>query len=124
AAWGNCNAVEVTNWAAMALNNGTETVAIWNSFAAYDADKATRTNTVDRVDYTNTAPWPVNNNLSSIAVVNLAGDRNDGSNWQLLSAGTIGQSTATGGVVKESNPTTIWFGTEIASIVNILGEDP
>lgn len=124
AAWGNCNAVEVTNWAAMALNNGGDTIAIWDSFAAYDLDKATRSNTVDRVDYLNSGSWPVNNNLSSIAVVNLAGDRNDGSNWQLLTAGTIGQLTATGGVVKESTPSAIWFGTEIASIVNILGEDP
>ena len=92
-AWGaGLNLVAVTDWGANGFNNSTDTVALWSSFADYSTDIATGSivfdNAVDFVTYDDSAPWPVDNNDSSIYLTDLSADNNVGSNWALSEVGT------------------------------------
>ena len=104
AAWGEgLNLVAVTDWGANGFNNATDTVAIWSSFADYSADISTGSivfdNAVDFVTY-GSAPFPVDDGVSSIYLTDLSADNNDGANWALSE---VGVATPTG-VGRDSVP--------------------
>ena len=86
AAWGGgLNLVAITNWSALALNNGGDIVGLWSSFAEYQGDETTFANVIDVVDYN-----PIGNlddGAGSIFLTDLAADNNDTSNWALSTAG-------------------------------------
>jgi hypothetical protein len=87
-AWGaGINLIPVTNWSAMALNNGGDTIGLWSSFAAYAGDHVTHANVVEGVTYDDSGLWPADDGAASIYLTNLAGDVNVGSNWALSVAG-------------------------------------
>jgi predicted extracellular nuclease len=78
-AWGNVNLIPVTNWFAMALNNGGDQVSLWKSFADYSGDNTTHANALDTVNYASANfPDPVG---ASIYLTDLSADNNVGSNW-------------------------------------------
>jgi len=88
AAWGTgITLIGVTSWGNMALNNGGDTVSLWDSFASYSGDHTTHTNAIETVAYDDTAPWPVDNNSASIYLTDLTADNTDGSNWALSTTG-------------------------------------
>lgn len=87
AAWGTVNLIAVTNWGAMALNNGGDTVGIWESFSDYSGDHQTHANTIDSVPYDDSGAWPVDNNSASIFLNDLAADNDLGGNWTLSTDG-------------------------------------
>lgn len=88
AAWGSgINLIPVTDWSAMALNNGGDTIGLWSSFADYDGDHETHANVVEGVTYDDSGDWPADDGAASIYLTNLAGDVNDGNNWALSVAG-------------------------------------
>ncbi len=79
AAWGNVNLIPVTNWSAMALNNGGDQVSLWESFADYSGDNTTHANAFDTVNYAGAGfPDPVG---ASIYLTDLSADNNVGGNW-------------------------------------------
>ncbi|MGF1507441.1 MAG: lamin tail domain-containing protein, partial [Anaerolineae bacterium] len=82
AAWGTgLNLIPVTDWSGM--SGGGDTVGLWDSFTAYDTQNFN--NTIDTVDYDDTAPWPVPDGKASIQ---LAAPNNDnGASWVLSVAG-------------------------------------
>ncbi|MFN3260140.1 MAG: choice-of-anchor I family protein, partial [Pikeienuella sp.] len=92
AAWGpGLNLIAVTNWSALALNNGGDIVGLWSSFAEYQGDETTFANVIDVVDYN-----PIGNlddGNGSIFLTDLAADNNDTANWALS---TIGGETPVG----------------------------
>lgn len=92
AAWGTgFNLIPVTGWSAMALNNGGDTVGLWDSFASYTGDHATHANAEFSVNYGSSGfPDPVG---SSIYLTNLSADPTVGSNW---ATSTDGGATPTG----------------------------
>ncbi len=52
AAWGKgINLVAVTNWSALALNNGGDTIGLWESFTSYEGDNVTQANALISVAY-------------------------------------------------------------------------
>ncbi|MCB0211872.1 MAG: lamin tail domain-containing protein, partial [Anaerolineae bacterium] len=87
AAWGNVNLIAVTDWNAMGLGNGGDTIGIWDSFANYDGDNATQANVIEQVTYDDSSPWPVDDGAGSIYLTDLAADNSDGSNWALSTDG-------------------------------------
>lgn len=87
AAWGNIDLIPVTNWQAMGLNNGGDSVAIWDSFANYNGDNQAQANAIEQVVYTDDPPWPADDGSASIYLTNLAADNTDGSNWALSTNG-------------------------------------
>jgi|GEM_PF-975897 len=87
AAWGTVNLIAVTNWSAMSLNNGGDTVGIWEDFASYTGDNVTQVNVLDNVAFDDSTPWPVDDNSASIYLTDLTADNNDGANWALSTAG-------------------------------------
>ncbi|MDB9527891.1 choice-of-anchor I family protein [Oscillatoria sp. CS-180] len=88
AAWGTgINLIGVTNWSSLQLNNGGDTVALWDSFASYSGDEATFANVVARVDYDDAGDWPTDDGAASIYLTDLAADSNDGTNWALSTEG-------------------------------------
>jgi len=95
AAWGQVPAlIAVTNWGAMSLNNGGDTVALWSSFADYAGDEETFANAVDVVDYDAAGfPDPVG---ASIYLTDLAADNAQGANW---AASVAGDATPAGPTV-------------------------
>jgi predicted extracellular nuclease len=88
-AWGMVNLIPVTNWGAMALNNGGDTVGIWDSFTSYIGDNQTQLNVIDNVAYDDFTPWPSDNNSASIFLNDLASDNDIGSNWILSTDGAV-----------------------------------
>ncbi|MFK7802114.1 MAG: ExeM/NucH family extracellular endonuclease [Anaerolineae bacterium] len=87
AAWGNVTLIPVSNWGAMALNNGGDTIGIWSDFASYSGDNVTQANAIEQVVYDDSNGWPDNNNGSSVYLTNLTADNNDGNNWALSADG-------------------------------------
>ncbi len=69
------------------LNNGGDTVALWDSAAKYQIDAAgtdpprSTNQATTALTYDDIAPWPVNNNAASIFLANLASSPGSGSNW-------------------------------------------
>lgn len=86
-AWGTVNLIAVTNWAAMSLNNGGDTVGIWEDFASYSGDNVTQANVLDNVAFDDSTPWPVDDNAASIYLTDLTANNDDGANWALSTAG-------------------------------------
>ncbi|ESA36976.1 endonuclease exonuclease phosphatase [Leptolyngbya sp. Heron Island J] len=55
AAWGTgINLVAVTDWSALGLNNGGDTIGLWDSFASYSGDNQTQANALISVSYDGT----------------------------------------------------------------------
>lgn len=86
AAWGTVNLIPVTNWSAMALNNGGDKISLWQSFADYVGDHVNHANAIDTVYYGSGFPDPVG---SSIFLNDLAADNNVGANWSVSSVGGV-----------------------------------
>lgn len=87
AAWGNVTLIAVTDWSAMALNNGGDTLGIWESFADYSGDHQTQLNTIEQVVYDDANGWPNNDGAGSIFLNDLSADNNVGINWTLSTDG-------------------------------------
>ncbi|MEM6609424.1 MAG: ExeM/NucH family extracellular endonuclease [Pseudomonadota bacterium] len=88
AAWGSgINLIAVTGWSAAALNNGGDTVSLWESFAAYSGDNTSHSNTVVTVAYDDAGDWPSDDGNASIYLTDLSADLNDGTNWALSTDG-------------------------------------
>ncbi|WP_432411343.1 ExeM/NucH family extracellular endonuclease [Rasiella sp. SM2506] len=87
AAWGTVNLIAVTNWSAMSLNNGGDTVGIWEDFASYSGDNVTQTNVLDNVAFDDATPWPVDDNAASIYLTDLTANNDEGANWALSTDG-------------------------------------
>mgnify|MGYP003142610780 FL=1 len=102
AAWGTVNLIAVTNWSAMSLNNGGDTIGIWEDFASYSGDNQTQANVIDNVAFDDAGIWPVDNNSASIYLTDLSVSNDDGANWALSTdSGTTplnnGYTSTTGG---------------------------
>lgn len=85
AAWGaSLNLVEVTNWGAMSLNNGGDTIGLWDSFASYENDHNVHANTLISQEYDESAGFPTGSQGPSITLVSLDDnffDPADGASW-------------------------------------------
>jgi Lamin Tail Domain len=87
AMWGESyNYIPVSQWPS--LNNGPETIAIWENMGDYNTEPVTGTgrthdNAIAAASYQTTAMagWPTINDQSSIWIHDLSGDPNDGANW-------------------------------------------
>lgn len=89
AAWGaGVNFIPVTTWTD--LTNGGDTIAIWSSLAAYQAEtqsttapRRTTANAAIAVTYDNSAAagWPANNNSGSIFMANLTSNPATPASW-------------------------------------------
>jgi hypothetical protein len=98
-AWGDvAHLVPVTDWAAMRLNNGSDTIGIWDDFAAYAGDHQTQLNAIVSFAYTDAPPFPADNDQSSIHLPSPFGDPADGASWRLseLGAGAWSSGPAPG----------------------------
>ncbi|MDJ1169904.1 Ig-like domain-containing protein [Roseofilum sp. BLCC_M154] len=92
AAWGTgITLIGVTNWGAMGLNNGGDTVGLWDSFTSYSGDHTTHANAIETVNYGSAGfPDPVG---ASIYLTNLTANNTVSSNW---ATSTTGGSTPLG----------------------------
>ncbi len=86
-AWGNVVLIPVTDWTAMALNNGGDTIGIWENFADYSGDHQTQLNTIEQVIYDDASGWPSDDGNGSIFLNDLNADNNVGTNWTLSTDG-------------------------------------
>jgi hypothetical protein len=85
AAWGaGINFIPVKTWS-QSLSNEGDTVAIWSSIENYNLDTAgsgrSTAHAAAVVAYDDTAPWPINNNRSSIFVGALNANPATGGSW-------------------------------------------
>ena len=82
---------------AIAANvNSGDTVAIWDSYAAYLGDELAFANTVALVQYDDDGTvWPADNNDASIYLTDLNADPTVGGNWALSTVGTAGAFEST-----------------------------
>lgn len=88
--WGpGINLVAVTNWAAMALNNGGDTLGIWSDFASYAGDNVAQTNAILSIAYDDAGSWPADDGVGSIFLSDLSADPNTGTNWELSTDGAL-----------------------------------
>lgn len=98
--WGTgINLVAVADWGFMPLSNTSDQIGFWDSFAAYDGDHQTHSNSVFTLSYETTVPWPESTNGVSIYLDPVIRDSSDGSNWHLSTDGTDGAYTAGSGDV-------------------------
>ncbi|MDK2972128.1 MAG: uncharacterized protein PWP23_1883 [Candidatus Sumerlaeota bacterium] len=104
-AWGDVNVIPVANWENLSLGNSGDEIALWKGFYAYEGDHETQLFAVDHVNYDAGDPWPESTSGVAIFVNNLAGDRDTPAVWSLASSDLAGTTTATGGVIRESNAT-------------------
>ena len=95
AAWGTgINLVPVTNWGAMGLNNGGDTLGLWADFASYSGDNQTQSNALLSVTYPN-----IDDGSGSVYLIDLG----DSNSWALSTVGVVTpvgtayQSAAAGG---------------------------
>ncbi len=86
-AWGDVVLIPVTNWGAMSLNNGGDTIGIWEDFTAYSGDNVAQLNTIENVTYDDANGWPSDDNSGSIFLNDLTADNNLGANWTLSTDG-------------------------------------
>lgn len=106
-AWGAVNAIPVTNWIAMSLDNSGDTVSIWDNFESYQADLADDSGVftpMATVTYDDDGiEWPRDTGFASIYLLDLNADPALGSNWAISVAegetpvGTARQSSFGGG---------------------------
>ena len=89
AAWGSVDLIPVSNWSAMALNNGGDTVGIWSDFASYSGDHQSQLNVIDNVNFDDSSPWPVDDGSASIYLTDLTADNDNGANWALSTDGGV-----------------------------------
>lgn len=87
AAWGDVALIPVIDWGAMALNNGGDTIGIWESFADYSGDHQTQLNAIEQVIYDDANGWPSDDGAGSIFLNDLMADNNLGTNWSLSTDG-------------------------------------
>lgn len=81
-AWGaSLNLIPVTNWVDMALNNGGDTIGLWDSFASYDGDNETHANAIISQVYDESAGFPTLSQGPSISLGGLDLDPTLGENW-------------------------------------------
>ena len=120
--WGTgINLVAVTDWNAMSLNNGGDTVSLWESFADHFGDHDTHANALVTVAYDDSGSWPSDNNAGSIYLTNLGSDANQGGNWALS---TVGATTPAGGEAYQSAATGGNSGNDIGSPGGTLPPPP
>ena len=90
-AWGDVNAIPVTNWLAMALGNSGDTVSIWDSFESYQADLADDSGVFEpMVSLTyddDGVEWPRDTGFASIYLIGLDADPALGSSWAISEEG-------------------------------------
>ncbi|EDM44108.1 extracellular nuclease [unidentified eubacterium SCB49] len=86
-AWGDVALIPVANWSAMSLNNGGDTIGIWENFADYTGDHQTQLNVIEQVTYDTAGDWPSNDGAGSIFLNDLTTDNTIGSNWLLSTDG-------------------------------------
>lgn len=80
AAWGTgLNLVAVTGWSAMALNNGGDTIGLWEDVASYTGDQATHANALVSVAYNGS----IDDGAASVHLRDLA----DAASWTLSTDG-------------------------------------
>ena len=81
-AWGaSLNLIAVENWGAMTLNNGGDTIGLWDSFASYDGDHETHANAIISQVYDEGAGFPTLSQGPSISLGGLDLDPTLGENW-------------------------------------------
>ena len=106
-AWGaGINAIPVSDWSA--LNNGGDTIGIWDNQSDYDTDAAAESfdNTVVSLLYSDDPDFPADDGNGSIWLTDLSADATNGANYQLSFAGDgVGSFNAAGvgGIVTEHN---------------------
>lgn len=79
--WGTVDLIAVSRWSA--LNNGGDSIGIWNSFASYDGDNASQANVIEQVIYEADGDWPEDDGAASIYLTDLTADNSNGANWAL-----------------------------------------
>lgn len=88
-----------------ALNNGGDTIAVWDSLADYQNDAASMTpnRTTDQaitaISYDDAAPWPTTTSRQSIHLVNLASSASSGASWARSVAADLAASANAAAVV-------------------------
>ncbi|MDJ0532342.1 MAG: lamin tail domain-containing protein [Xenococcaceae cyanobacterium MO_207.B15] len=113
AAWGTViNLIAVTNWNTLSLNNGGDTVSLWDSFDSYSGDELTSLNAIDTVAYDDSGEWVADNGLASIYLTDLTTDNNVGGNWALSTDGVV---TPAGGAAYTSAANAGNSGSDIGS---------
>ncbi len=80
-AWGTVDLIPVSRWSA--LNNGGDSIGIWDSFDSYSGDNTTQLNTVEQVTYDDAGDWPVDDGIASIYLADIDLDNNLGASWAL-----------------------------------------
>jgi hypothetical protein len=89
------------------LNNGGDTIALWDSAAKYQLDAAgtspprTANLATTALTYDDVAPWPVNNDAASIFLANLASSPTSASNWQRSEFGDFVGTTNAAAVTQD-----------------------
>lgn len=122
AAWGTgINLVAVTEWNNLALNNGGDTVSLWQDFVSYNGDNTTHANALATVAYDDSGDWPSDDGNGSIFLTDLSAETNDGTNWALS---TEGASTPAGGAAYTSKDDGGNSGTDVGSPGGTLSLPP
>ncbi|MFK7813305.1 MAG: HYR domain-containing protein, partial [Maribacter sp.] len=86
--WGTVNLIPVTRWSS--LNNGGDTIGIWNSFETYSGDNSSQENVIEQVAYAADGEiWPEDDGSASIYLTDLELDNNLGSSWLLSTVGAV-----------------------------------
>ena len=111
AAWGaGINLIPVTDWSALQLNNGGDTVGLWDSFANYTGDNQTQANALISVTYPN-----IDDGFGSVYLTDLA----DPSSFALS---TDGVATPAGGSAYTSRAAGGNSGSDIGSPGGFISE--
>ena len=70
------------------MNNGGDTVGIWDSFSAYSGDNTVHANAIETFAYDDDGTiWPTDDGAASIYLTDLAADNAVGTNWALSTDG-------------------------------------
>ena len=85
--WGTVDLISASRWSA--LNNGGDSIAIWNSLESYSGDSSAQENAIEKITYAATGVWPIDDGSASIYLIDIDADRNDGNNWLLSSDGDV-----------------------------------
>ncbi|TMM55869.1 HYR domain-containing protein [Maribacter algarum] len=84
--WGTVDLIPVIRWSS--LNNGGDTIGIWNSFESYSGDNTSQENVIEQVAYAADGEiWPEDDGSASIFLRDLDSDNNIGTNWSLSTVG-------------------------------------
>lgn len=120
--WGTgINLVAVTDWNAMSLNNGGDTVSLWENSTDHSSDHTTHANALVTVAYDDSSGWPSDDGAGSIFLTDLAADANVGANWSLS---TVGATTPAGGEAYQSAAAGGNGGSDVGSPGGTLPEPP